>query len=331
MGDIDISVIIPTHNRRRILLETLRRLEGEAAAGAAFEVIVVDNGSADGTADAARGPWGFPFTLLTQEDRGPAVARNRALGVARAPVCLFLNDDTWPAPGLLARHAAFHRRAPEPVAALLGHVVLARQPPPSPFMRWLGTIHFDFAGIEDPADAGGARFYTCNVSAKTALLREAGGFDEGFSDVAEEDIELGLRLDQAGLRLAYDAAAGVEHCHPVDLTGAVRRFVGIGRACARLHRMHPGLAAPRPPGARHRVKAGALTALALARVRTGPVRRETWRFLCHEAHREGYWDAAPAAGEPVPRVGRRLAALAARDPATALPASAEVADDRARA
>lgn len=329
-GDIDITIIIPTRDRRRILLEALRRLDAQVTDPATFEVMVVDDGSTDGSAGAVRAErWGFAVTVLEQESSGTSVARNRAMELARGRACLFLNDDSWPAPDLVARHVGFHRAAPEPHAALLGRVVTAPDPPPSPFMVWFDRLHFGFSGM-DPADAGGGRFYTANVSAKTSLLRAAGGFDEDFREAAE-DIDLGLRLEANGMRLAYDADARVEHHHPVDLERALRRFVGIGRASAQLDGVHPGRPVPRPPDARHRVKAAALTVLALAGVRTRAVRHETWRFLCHEAHREGFWDAAPAAGEPVPRVGRRLAALAARDPATALPESAVVgvADDRA--
>jgi glycosyltransferase involved in cell wall biosynthesis len=322
---LDLSVVIPTRDRRAVLLETLRRLE-EQAAGVRCEVKVVDDGSRDGTPEAVTefaAEASLDLELIEQRGRGPAAARNRAMEAVRAPVCLFMNDDSWPRPGLLARHRDFHAKNPETEAALLGAIELPSEPEPTPFMRWLETNHFDYAGIEDPRDAGGERFFTANVSAKMELLLEVGGFEESFTDAANEDVDLGLRLAARGMRLEYDPAAAVEHQHPIDLATAIHRERRTGRALAPLARRHPHLPVPRAPGARHRVKAAALTALTAAGVRTPGVRREVWRFLCHEAAREGYWGELGGERRAPPgglRIGARLARLAARDPDAGLPA-----------
>jgi GT2 family glycosyltransferase len=319
-------VIIPTRDRQAILSETLARLEREPG-DVRFEVVVADDGSADGTRDragatAARRP--YPLRVVELPGLGPAAARNRALAVAEAPVCLFIDDDCWPRPGLLARHRDFHARRPEREAALLGFIDLAPTPPPTEFMRWLAGVHLDFEGIADRENAGGGHFFTGNVSVKTAFLRDAGGFDEALSD--GEDIDLGLRLERAGMRLAYDPRAAVEHCSPTDLPRTLARMSSVGHAGALLAERHAGRPVPRRPGLRHRVRAGALTALAALGARTPALRRETWRFLCHQAVREAYWNGgahgvrAGDAPAPAPRVGRTLARLAARDREAQMPA-----------
>jgi glycosyltransferase involved in cell wall biosynthesis len=333
---MDLTVVIPTRNRRAILAETVARLERQADEER-FEVVVVDDGSDDGTPDwvaerASSSP--LPITLLRQPGTGPAAARNRGLAVAQAPVCLCLDDDTWPRPGLVRRHLEFHRAHPEPQAALLGHVTVPDDPPPTPFMRWHATLHMGHHHIDDHSDVEGAHFYSGNVSAKTAFLRDAGGFDEGFAVAAHDDIDLGLRLERRGMRLAYDPEAVVEHYQPIDLWRAIERLHATGRALVRFAERHPDRPLPRRPGTRHRVKAGALAALAVARVRRPALQRETWRFVCHEAAREGYWSAR--AGAPPParaelRIGRLLARLASRDPDAQMPADRLSASSRPQA
>jgi hypothetical protein len=319
---MELTVVIPTRDRLPILRETLARL-GRQRGDVAFETIVVDDGTGEALEElAARAS--FDLTVIETPGTGPAAARNRAIEIARAPVCLFINDDAWPREELLVRHRDFHRDRPEPTAALLGRMTLPPQPPPTPLMRWVAEAHFDY-DVADRDDAGGRRFFTANVSAKTAFVRSVGGFDESFLAAAHEDIDLGMRLEAAGMRLAYDPEAVVEHWHPRDLPMAIDHCLFAGTTLAAFVERYPEREAPRRPGTRHRVKAGALTALATMGVRTPALQRETWRFLCHEAHRESYWATVDHRehGGPPPdrhlRIGRTLARLAARDPDTWMP------------
>jgi hypothetical protein len=190
-------------------------------------------------------------------------------------------------------------------------------------MRWLAGIHIDSTGIEDEENAGGDHFFTGNVSAKTTFLKSVGGFDERFID--HEDIELGLRLEEQGLRLFYNRDAVVEHYSPMDLPMAIKRMRKVGGTLALLAERHPTFPVPRRPGVRHRVKAGVLTCLVATSGGTQRFQEETWRFLCHEASREAYWDAVDArerGGVPPLRdlrIGGTLARLASRHPDARLP------------
>jgi hypothetical protein len=163
-------------------------------------------------------------------------------------------------------------------------------------------------------------FYSSNVSAKVDLVAQAGGFHEEYVHAAAEDTDLGLRLERAGMRLAYDAEAAAYHYHPADLESTLRRMWTVGRGQAMLASRVAEAPRPGRPGPRHRLGAAALLAASVALPRAERVRHETWRFLCHEATREAFWGVSPGPGRL--RIGARLAARATRDPAAARPAPA---------
>jgi GT2 family glycosyltransferase len=316
----ELSIIVPTRDRPDRVAELLRRLAA-IADEATFELLIVD-GSMDQETEAAvasaRDGVGGSLVYLREPDLPSPAARNVALEAAHASVCLFLNDDCWPLPGLLAHHAAFHRSRPEHAAAMIGRTIPFWPYEPTPFERWLETSGYRhrYDSIADAENAGWRHFLTFNASAKTALLREVGGLDERFV-MGFEDNELGLRLERAGMRLQYDPEALVEHYHPTSLADTLRQYRRYGHGRRRLGETRLEEPQPRRPGPRHRMAAGALLAPYAIGLRAGWVRGAAWRFLCIEAFREGWWN------EPEPpdgvRVGSKLAALASRDPSAVAP------------
>jgi hypothetical protein len=101
---------------------------------------------------------------------------------------------------------------------------------------------FDYELIADPEDATFRCFYTANVSAARGDLLAVGGFDERFPAAAYEDIELGYRLTQAGVRLVYEPAALIYHLHEMRLDRALARQIVNGRSAAYAITKHPDLA-----------------------------------------------------------------------------------------
>ena len=87
-------MIIATRNRRHLLAQTLPTVLGQDYPPQAFEVVLVDDGSVDGTADWARSlNRSCSLEVVRQPGRGPAAARNRGIAVASGELLLFLDDD----------------------------------------------------------------------------------------------------------------------------------------------------------------------------------------------------------------------------------------------
>src|SRR5207245_6467509 len=125
------------------------------------------------------------------------------------------------------------------------------------------------------------------------LRREAGGFDEALGE--SEDTEFGFRLQHAGMRLSYDPDAVVDHYHPTDLHATLERMDRVGRAVVALTERVRTWPVPPRPGLRHRLRAAALAVANLV-LPVRRVREAAWRFLCHEAYRESYWNVKPPDG-----------------------------------
>src|SRR5262245_53142880 len=104
-----ISVVVPTYNRAASLRRLLNALEGQTYPVERFEVVVVDDGSTDGTREAVRRMhMSFTLRLVEQAHGGPSAARNRGVQAAIGELIVFVDDDVVPAPDLLDEHARSH-------------------------------------------------------------------------------------------------------------------------------------------------------------------------------------------------------------------------------
>lgn len=240
-----LSVVIPTKDRADALARTLDALEAQRLAGASAEIVVVDNGSSDGTLAQVRAREqgaALPIRLLEQPEGGPAAARNAGVAASAGAVLLFLGDDTEPAEeDLLRGHLDLHAARPEPAYGVLGRITWTPHKPVTPFMRWLenGGPQFDYRdltpGPVDPA----SYFYSSHASVKRTIFEQVGGFDVRFPSAAVEDTELGVRLADAGLELDYHPELLVFHDHPTTSAQSLRRSVTVGRSAALYNELRP--------------------------------------------------------------------------------------------
>ena len=204
-----VSVIIPTYQRRASLERVLGGLAGQEWDRDRLEVLVISDGSQDGSIEMARGyPMPFLLRALGQPNQGPAAARNLGLAHATGPLVLFLDDDVVPAPQLVAEHVLAHAERPNRV--VMGPLLEPEDEPLLPWVRWEAR---SLAAQYQAMDAGRWRptawqFYTGNASVKLEWLRAAGGFDPAYKRA--EDVHLAFRLEKLGCEFVFNPrAAGV--------------------------------------------------------------------------------------------------------------------------
>ena len=189
-----VSVIIPTYNRRAMLIEAIDSVLAQTARG--FELIVIDDGSTDGTNGAgqlARLAETIRFERI--DHRGPAAARNRGVALARAPLIAFLDsDDLW-SPAKLERQLAFMSANPGCAISQTDEIWIRNGRRVNPGMR-----HRKRAGDIFIDSLRTCLISTSAVMMRTDLFRSLGGFDELMTAAEDYDLWLRILIDhEAGL------------------------------------------------------------------------------------------------------------------------------------
>lgn len=237
------SVVIPTYNRLPILEKCLRALENqELTPDHRYEVIVVDDGSTDDTVNwLQQQQASFPhLRLLSQDHQGPAAARNRGVAAARGDTIVFIDSDLVVTAQFLQAHATALSRAAQQVRTPAGE-------PPRLFTygRVINTCNFANPTAEPYklTDFSAAYFATGNVAIARIWLEQAGLFDPEFQLYGWEDLELGVRLKQLGLKLIKAPEAVGYHWHPPfsleQLPGLIDKEIQRGRMGVLFYQKHP--------------------------------------------------------------------------------------------
>ena len=234
-----VSVVIPTYNRRPILEKCLDALEQQQLNGALdrYEVVVVDDGSTDGTPEWLRREQArfSHVRLIQQEHGGPAAGRNRGVSHSRGDVIVFIDSDLVVTASFLACHAKALQRywtsSGNRLAFTYGAVV--------------NTANFDNPTEERHKlrDLSWAYFATGNVAIDRNVLETSGLFDQGFRLYGWEDLELGERLRRMNVKLIQCPEAVGYHWHPALSLEQIPRLIEVEGERARMglvfYRKHP--------------------------------------------------------------------------------------------
>ncbi len=240
MNEIEISVIIPTYNRKDVLIKCLKALFCQSYSKK-YEILIIDDGSSDNTEKVVEElQKNAPIELryFKQENKGPAAARNIGIKNANGDIILFIGDDIIASSELLEQHMLFHRKYSESVFAILGYTTWHPEIKITPFMYWLehGGPQFGYYKFKHEEEVNA--FWTCNISLKRDYMLKNGIFDEDFPYAAHEDTELGYRLQKKGLRTIFNKNAVTYHYHPTDIKKYCYRQKLVGRSAVILNRKY---------------------------------------------------------------------------------------------
>ena len=243
-----ISVIIPTYNRIEKLLKVLKSLETQTLENKFFEVIIVDDGSTDSTEnDLKKFMRGTRLNMkyFKQANKKPGAARNLGFRYASMPLIAFIGDDTIPDPGFLGEHLNFHRQNnSDGKMGLVGYTTWPEDIRTTPFMKYIGEYgyQFGYSLINGNGPLPFNFFYTSNISLPKALLDDLEYlFEEDFDTAGWEDVALGFRLENRGMRLFYNPSATAYHDHPVDIPSFCERQLNVGKASRIFLKKYPEL------------------------------------------------------------------------------------------
>ena len=235
------SIVIPTYNRKPILEKCLRALEQQQLRDGSivngYEIVLVDDGSTDGTLEWLEAHKSeFPNVRShSQNHQGPAAARNLGVEQAKGDTIIFIDSDLVVTEHFLQAHAD---------ALVQGQQKIGNDC----FFTYgwvINTCNFENPTSEPYkiTDFSAAYFATGNVAIARKWLEKAGLFDSRFQLYGWEDLELGVRLKQLGLKLIKCPEAVGYHWHPAfaldQIPRMIDREIQRGRMGVLFYQKHP--------------------------------------------------------------------------------------------
>lgn len=225
-----ISVIIPVYNGEKILARCLTSLQSQTIPRDKYEIIVVDDGSKDGTRKVAEG---FNVNVISQKNQGPAAARNIGVKTANGNIALFIDADCAAAPNWIEEMTkpfsnpdivgvkGTYKTAQKSLIARLVQIEYEEK-----YERMKRFPYIDFI------DTYAAGF-------RKDIFQKYGGFNTSFPTATVEDQEFSFRLAKDGHKMLFQPDAFVYHLHQSTLWGYMRRKFWIAYWKILVLKYHP--------------------------------------------------------------------------------------------
>lgn len=235
------SVVIPTYQRREVVLASVCAL-AEQRFSDRFEVIVVVDGSVDGSVEALQKiDTPFPLTVINQPNQGAAAARNKGAAAAKGEIVLFLDDDMEAHPQMLAEHDRSHQEGADVV---LGHLPLHPESPSNFLSAGVGA--WAERRLQRLSESGASLTLSDLLTGQISIARERfyqiTGFDTDFTvsgSFGNEDTDFGYRLLQQDYKIVFNPNAISWQKYVVTSRQYLRQWRQAGRADVVFVRKHP--------------------------------------------------------------------------------------------
>jgi GT2 family glycosyltransferase len=258
------SLIVPTRNRADLVKRFLPSLADQSVS-APYEVIYVDNGSTDSTAAVIREASVRRPHIKVIETHPPGAARARHAGAvaSASPLLIFVDDDMLAEPDLVAEHLRAHDEAEGD--CVLGNIVSASSR--HPFERMMAYIYDGPKSTLANREPTALDYWSGNVSLSRELYFHLGGYSRQMGALLCEDLEFGLRIAAAGIRLRFAETAVTHHHFTERFKARLHRSYRAGIAQAYLKERHPELSLTTVAPVRGPWRARAIEMMCLAAAR----------------------------------------------------------------
>lgn len=230
---MQVSVIVPVYNGEHTLRGCLDALVAQDASGIDVEVLVVDNGSTDGTWELINS-YGAPIRGLQETRlRGSYAARNTGIAASRGQIVAFTDADCVPNSHWLERLVAGFD---DPRVGCVGGQVIGLPP------RTAAEVFAQRKGVlnQEMAFKGSYRphFATANVAYRREVLEQLGGFEASLESGGDADLCWRMQ-EETDWQIRFEPGALVEHHHRVNWRELWKQYHRYGRGRAALRVLHP--------------------------------------------------------------------------------------------
>jgi cellulose synthase/poly-beta-1,6-N-acetylglucosamine synthase-like glycosyltransferase len=228
---MEISIVIPVYNAQRGIADVVNACSKQEAPGNTIEVIAVDDGSTDSTAQRMKQ---LPARYIYQENAGPAKARNTGWKASAGEVVCFTDADCIPQNDWVKN--LIDGFDSEEVGAVAGSYNIA-----NPGKLFPQCIHEEIKIRHKQFKQYIRAFGSYNVAIKRHVLEEVGGYDEYYRSASGEDNDLSYKILRAGYKIRFQQSALVAHYHPEHFWKYLKDQYRHGYWRAKLYRDFPDM------------------------------------------------------------------------------------------